>query len=145
MMNATTVTCPNCGRTNRLPAAASGRPRCSQCKSWLPWIVSAGDDDFVDIAEKASIPVVVDLWAQWCGPCRAVSPALEKVARDLAGQIKLVKVDVDAAPRLSQRYEVQSIPTLLVVENGQVVSRKIGALPAPALRSWVEQVISVKS
>ena len=85
-----TVQCVHCGRQNRVPAVANGVPRCGNCHEPLPWIADADDDTFADVAERASIPVLVDLWAQWCGPCRQVSPALEQVARDLAGRIKLV-------------------------------------------------------
>ncbi|MCQ9178336.1 thioredoxin [Streptomyces sp. IBSBF 2953] len=141
-MNATRttmVTCPNCGRSNRIPVAAEGRPTCGHCKQPLPWIVDAGDDDFAEVADNATQPVVVDLWATWCGPCRMVSPALEQVARDLAGRIKLVKVDVDENPRLSRRFEVQAVPTLLVLDRGETVARQAGAAPAPVIRSWVEQ------
>ena len=97
------VTCPNCGRRNRVPAAASGHPQCGNCHKPLPWIADAGEDNFAEIAEAASVPVVVDLWAPWCGPCRMVSPALEKVATEMAGKIKLVKVNVDEAPRLRKK------------------------------------------
>ena len=78
----------------------------------MPWIVSAGDDTFAEVAEAASIPVIVDLWAPWCGPCRLVSPALEQVATELAGRVKLVKVNVDSSPGLQQRFRVQAIPAL---------------------------------
>ncbi|OKI03122.1 thiol reductase thioredoxin [Streptomyces sp. CB02923] len=138
----TTVTCPNCGRGNRIPVAAEGRPRCGHCKQPLPWLVDADDDDFAEIAERASVPVVVDLWATWCGPCRMVSPALEQVARDLAGRIKLVKVDVDKNPQLSRRFEVQAVPTLLVLDQGEQVARQAGAAPAHVLRTWVEQAMA---
>ena len=138
---ATLVTCPHCGRRNRVPVAASGTPRCGNCHQRLPWVVDASDDDFAEVAEKADVPVVVDLWAPWCAPCRRVSPALEKVATELAGQVKLVKVDVDASPGLSQRFEAQAIPTLLVLRDGTVASRRVGALPERALRDWVRQVI----
>jgi thioredoxin 2 len=107
----------------------------------LPWIADAGDDTFSEIAERAAVPVLVDLWAQWCGPCRMVSPALEQVATDLAGRIKLVKVDVDQAPKLQQRFSVQAIPTLMILRNGQVAARRAGAAPASDLRVWVEQTI----
>ncbi|HEU0128924.1 MAG TPA: thioredoxin domain-containing protein, partial [Pseudonocardiaceae bacterium] len=84
-----TVKCENCGRMNRVPAAAQGKPRCGNCKAFLPWIVDAGDGNFMEIADHATVPVLVDLWATWCGPCRMVSPALEQLAREKAGQIKL--------------------------------------------------------
>jgi thioredoxin 2 len=135
------IKCPNCGRRNRVPAAANGTPRCGNCHKPLPWIVDAGDATFAEIAEKATVPVVVDLWAPWCGPCRMVSPALAQVATELAGQIKLVKVNVDESPQLQQRFRVQSIPTLLVLRKGQEVARQIGAAPAPQLRTWVDKTL----
>ncbi|MFF7381838.1 thioredoxin [Streptomyces griseoluteus] len=143
-VRATTVRCPHCGRANRVPAAAEGRPRCGHCKQPLPWVVDAGDDDFTEVAERADVPVVVDLWATWCGPCRMVSPALEQVATELAGRLKLVKVDVDKNPRLSRRFEVQAVPTLLILDKGETVARQAGAAPAPALRQWVEQTITTR-
>lgn len=137
-----TVVCESCGRKNRVPAAGDGRPKCGNCGTPLPWIVDAGDDDFAEIAEKAAPLVLVDLWATWCGPCRMVSPALEQVARELAGKIKLVKVDVDQAPRLSQRFQVQAVPTLLLLDKGEVIARQAGAAPANVLRQWVEETIA---
>lgn len=137
-----TVVCESCGRKNRVPAAGDGRPKCGNCGTPLPWIVDAGDDDFAEIAEKAASLVLVDLWATWCGPCRMVSPALEQVARELAGKIKLVKVDVDQAPRLSQRFQVQAVPTLLLLDKGEVIARQAGAAPANVLRQWVEETIA---
>lgn len=137
-----TVVCESCGRKNRVPAAGDGRPKCGNCGTPLPWIVDAGDDDFAEIAEKAAPIVLVDLWATWCGPCRMVSPALEQVARELAGKIKLVKVDVDQAPRLSQRFQVQAVPTLLLLDQGEVIARQAGAAPANVLRQWVEETIA---
>ena len=136
------VRCQNCGRRNRVPAVASGIPRCGNCHRPLPWIVDATDDTFAEVAEKASVPVVVDLWAPWCGPCRMVSPALAEVAGQLAGRVKLVKVNVDSSPRLQQRFGVQAIPTLLILRDGQVAAQRAGAAPAADLRAWVEQVVS---
>jgi thioredoxin 2 len=135
------VTCLNCGRKNRVPAAAAGIPRCGNCHQPLPWIADADDDSFAEIAEAASLPVVVDLWAPWCGPCRMVSPALAQVATELRGRIKLVKVNVDDSPKIQQRFAVQAIPTLLVLRHGEVVARQAGAAPAARLRAWVEEAI----
>jgi len=134
--------CPNCGKTNRVPAAAVGRPRCGNCRLDLPWIVAAGDDDFSVVAEQSSVPVLVDFWAAWCGPCRMVSPALDRLATERAGRIKLVKVDVDRSPQLSRRFDVQAIPTLMIIVGGKVVARQAGAAPAEALRSWLDGVLA---
>jgi thioredoxin 2 len=134
-----TVRCTNCGRQNRVPAVADGVPHCGDCHEPLPWIADAGDDTFTDVAERASIPVLVDLWAQWCAPCRQVTPTLDQVTRDLAGQVKLVKVDIDRAPRTQARFGVQAVPTLLLLREGKVIDRQAGAAPAAALRAWVEK------
>ncbi len=137
-----TVKCENCGRMNRVPAAAQGKPRCGNCKAFLPWIVDAGDGNFMEIAEHATVPVLVDLWASWCGPCRMVSPALEQLAREKAGQIKLVKVDIERAPKLAQRFSVQAVPTLMVLYRGEVIARQRGAAPVEALRRWLDGAIT---
>jgi len=136
------IRCQHCGQTNRVPAAAAGKPHCGKCHQPLPWIADADDTSFGDIADAATIPVIVDLWAPWCGPCRMVGPALEQLARDLAGQVKLVKVNVDVSPQLSQRFGAQAIPTLLVLRGGQVVARQTGAAPLAALRAWVDNALA---
>ena len=140
-MDSKVIECPNCGRKNRVPAAADGIPQCGNCHQVLPWMAEAGDDDFPNVAERANILVLVDMWATWCGPCRQVSPALEQVARDLAGQVKLVKVDVDKAPKVSGRFTIQAVPTLMLIRDGKVVARRAGAAPASALRSWMDDVL----
>src|SRR5260221_7161874 len=136
------VRCPQWGRRNRVPATAAGTPRCGNCHRPLPWIVDAGDEDFAEVAERASVPVLIDLWAPWCGPCRMVSPALEQLATEMAGRLKLVKVNVDESPKLQQRFGVQAIPTLLVLRGGAVAARQTGAAPAAALRTWLEQALA---
>jgi thioredoxin 2 len=141
-MRTTTVVCQHCGKENRLPVAARGKPKCGKCHEPLPWIVDAGDADFSEIAQQASMPVLVDLWAVWCAPCRQVSPVLARLAHERAGQVKLVKVDVDNAPGLSQRFDVQAVPTLLVLRGGEVVARQTGAAPANILREWLDRGLS---
>ena len=141
-MTGEVVRCGHCGRTNRVPAAAAGTPRCGQCHQALPWIADADDATFGEVAEAAKIPVIVDLWAPWCGPCRMVSPALEQLARDLAGKVKLVKVNVDTSPQISQRFGAQAIPTLLVLRRGQVIARQTGAVPLAALRTWADNALA---
>jgi len=102
----------------------------------------AGDDDFSVIAEQSPVPVLVDFWAAWCGPCRMVSPVLDRLATERAGRIKLVKVDVDRSPRLSGRFDVQAIPTLMIIDAGRVLAQRAGAAPAEALRSWLDGVLA---
>lgn len=141
-MEPTLLACPSCGKTNRVPAQSSGHPRCGNCKADLPWIVAAGDNDFAAVAEQSPVPVLVDFWAAWCGPCRMVSPVLDKLARERPGKLKLVKVDVDKSPGLSRRFDVQAIPTLMVLVDGKVAARQAGAAPAEVLRSWLDKALA---
>ena len=136
------VRCPDCGHRNRVPAAAAGSPRCGNCHQPLPWLADADDATFTEIAQGASIPVLIDFWAPWCGPCRMVSPALVDLARELRGRIKLVKVNVDDSPALQQRFEIQAIPTLMILRQGQVIARQAGAAPPAALRAWLEESLA---
>lgn len=131
------VACTACGKRNRVPAIASGSPVCAACKTALPWIVDATGDDY-EGALDANVPVLVDLWAPWCGPCRTVAPILEQAARERAGRLKLVRVNVDELPAVSARYGVQGIPTLLLLDRGHEAARQVGALPAHALDRWLD-------
>jgi thioredoxin 2 len=129
--------CSTCGTKNRVPAISGGTPVCAKCKKPLPWIVDASPDT-VDATLDASVPVVVDLWAPWCGPCRTVGPILEQIAAERAGRLKLVKVNVDELPAVSARYGVQGIPTLLLLRRGIEVARQVGAAPRHALEQWLD-------
>lgn len=115
----------------------TGIPRCSVCHTALPWIVDARPDTF-DTEIKASVPVLVDFWAPWCGPCRMISPLVEKVGREHAGQMKVVKLNVDEAPQISARYQLRGIPLLVLFRDGSEANRIVGAVPEAQLRHWLE-------
>lgn len=136
------VACPNCGKRNRVPATAAGVPRCAACHTPLPWLTAAGDGDFDQVVSASTLPVLVDLWAPWCGPCRIIAPGVEQAAQRLAGRLKAVKVNVDEAPRVAERLGVQGIPTVVLLRGGQEVARQVGAVPPPALLRWTEEALS---
>jgi thioredoxin 2 len=130
------LVCPNCGARNRIAASERGAPHCAVCGKPLPWVVDATEATF-EIETKAAPTVVVDLWAPWCGPCRIVSPMLDQLARESGGRLKVVKVNVDENPALARRFDAMSIPTLVVMKDGQVVNRVVGALPRPQLEAQI--------
>ncbi len=122
------LTCSSCGKKNRIRPSERGAPHCGNCGKSLPWLVNATDDTF-EVEAAAAPAVVVDLWAPWCGPCRIVGPILEDLSREYAGRLKVVKVNVDDNPVTAQRFQAFSIPTMVVLKNGRVVDRIVGAMP----------------
>ncbi|MCW3030346.1 MAG: trxA [Solirubrobacterales bacterium] len=140
----TIVVCPNCSTKNRVRATATGVPRCSVCQTLLPWIVQATAETF-DAETTASVPVLVDFWAPWCGPCRMVSPLVERLGAEHAGRLKVVKLNVDQAPAIASRFGVQGIPLLVVMRDGAEVDRLVGAAPMPRLQAFLEPHLTASS
>jgi thioredoxin 2 len=139
------VTCPNCQQHNRLAYERLGEPvRCGRCKRELGApsapIEMTNSADFDRLVSHASVPVVVDYWAPWCGPCRMVAPELQKVASRHAGQLMVVKVNTDVLTDLGERFGIRSIPTLAVFAGGREVGRTTGARPASDIEAFVDQV-----
>jgi thioredoxin 2 len=132
------IACPHCGATNRVPAARlTESPTCGRCGETLlnGQPVTLGDADFDAAVTASALPVVVDFWAPWCGPCRTMAPAFEQAGRTLAGKALFVKVNSDDNPRLAQRFAIRSIPTLVRLDGGRETTRRSGALPASAIVS----------
>jgi len=141
------VTCGSCGRGNRLAYGSLGKAsRCGQCKAGLtvpghPFEVPT--TAAFDAAAAGALPLVVDFWAPWCGPCRMVAPELEKVARARAGRLLVVKVNIDEQTELAGRYRIQSVPTLAVVARGRELARVSGVRPAHEIERLVDQAMVI--
>ena len=136
------IPCPSCGKTNRVRYSSLGaNTRCANCHVALPAPaepVEVPDAATFDALISASaLPVVVDFWAPWCGPCRMMAPELEKVAKGAAGQWLVVKVNTEAVPELGERFRIRSIPTLALFQGGREVNREAGARPAADIRAFV--------
>src|SRR6266481_9864530 len=143
MTEPTIVSCPKCGQKTRIRSAAEGVPHCPKCEEALPWLAHSGTSDFASVVEKSPIPVLIDFWAPWCGPCRIVAPAVERLSKELAGRLKAVKVNTDLEPGLQERFGIRGIPTLVLMDHGMERDRITGAMGADALRNWVEPRLPV--
>jgi thioredoxin 2 len=136
------IVCPNCAANNRVPNskdAAAGK--CGRCHKALftGHAVPATAETFPKHIQQNNIPVVVDFWAEWCGPCKMMAPVYERVAAELEPRFRFLKVDTEAEPGLAARYGIRSIPTLMVFKNGAVAAQRAGASDANSLRSWLQQ------
>lgn len=140
----TVITCPNCHAKNRVDElkAATFQPTCGKCGTPLPAPASSGgrpveltDAQFdAVIRSSPGKPVLVDCWADWCGPCRAIAPIVEQLAAESNGRYVIAKLDVDANPRTAQQYQISAIPTMLLFKDGQLIDRLIGLQPKQALQ-----------
>ena len=138
------VPCPHCAALNRVPEDRLGQhPVCGRCKQPLfdgkP--VSLTDSNFDAVATRGDLPVVIDFWAPWCGPCVSFAPVFAEAAKSLEPQLRLAKVDTEAQPALAQRFGIRSIPTLLVMRNGKEIARQAGALNGMQLRQFLANAL----
>lgn len=141
------ITCPSCGTTNRVPQEKISRglrPSCGSCKTPLPLAhkpITVTDGSFSSIVERSPLPVLLDMWAEWCGPCRMVGPMIDELADSMAGQVRVAKLNVDENPATAARFAVQSIPTLLILKAGREVDRIVGVQPKPEIVKRLQHVI----
>jgi thioredoxin 2 len=138
------VVCPHCGTTNRLPRRRlAERPACGQCKAPLfdGHPAALGEADFDRHVGKSDIPVVVDFWAAWCGPCKMMAPQFERAAQELEPNVRLAKLDTEAAQGIAARYGIRSIPTLIAFKGGREVARQSGAMDAASIVRWVRGAV----
>ena len=142
------VRCGKCGQQNRMAVTRIGDgPKCGACKTTLPppgEPIDVTDEELPALLAESLVPVVVDFWAAWCGPCRMIAPTLEDLARHHAGKLLVVKLDVDENPRMAAAHDAKSIPLLVGFSRGKPIARQVGALPPAQLASWVESVVAAR-
>lgn len=148
-VNGLVVSCQACGQKNRLAfGRLSASSRCGRCKARVAApatpLDASSSADFDRVVARADLPVVVDYWAPWCGPCRMVAPELEKVAARASGRWLIVKVNTDALADLGERFGIRSIPTMAVFANGREIGRTTGARPAQDIEAFVEQTLAAR-
>jgi thioredoxin 2 len=148
MPDAQQIRCPACGATNRVPREKIEQglaPVCGRCKTPLPASnkpVTVTDSNFSAEVERSPVPVLLDMWAEWCGPCRMIAPVIDQLAGEMAGRVRVGKLNVDENPVTAERFNVRSIPALLVLKAGQEVDRIVGVQPKSEILRRLERVVA---
>ena len=139
------IRCPTCGATNRVPQEKIQQglePVCGRCKTPLPvgrQPVTVTDATFLAEVERSPLPVLLDMWAPWCGPCRMMAPMIDQLAGEMAGRVRVAKLNVDENPVTAARFNARSIPTLLVLKAGREIDRLVGVQPKSEIERWLER------
>jgi len=137
------LTCPSCGKKNRSPAERlADEGRCGACKTQISPVsrpIEADPETFREITRNAKVPVLVDFWADWCGPCKMAAPEVEKTARDMAGRAVVLKVDTERHQQIAAEYDVRGIPNFAVIRGGVLVNQQAGVVPSAVMKQWLEK------
>ncbi len=140
------IVCPNCSAINRVPSSKlNAHPLCGKCRQGLlsEHPIIANDQNFSRFIEKNDLPVVVDFWASWCGPCQQFAPVFSQVSHEMATQACFIKLDTENNQMIASRYQIRSIPTLMIFHHGKELARLSGALPKTQFKQWLQQYLSV--
>lgn len=133
-------TCPNCGAKNRVPARRlADTGRCGSCKAPLPPAsepIEVGPAEFAEITRETEVPILVDFWAPWCGPCHVAAPEVRELAREITGKALVLKVNTEEHPELAAQFGIQAIPTFALLRRGRVVFQRAGVAPRSEMRGW---------
>jgi len=143
------IRCPSCNANNRVPEDKVKQgmvPVCGKCKTPLSAVstapVTVRDGDFTEQVERSPLPVLLDLWAPWCGPCRMIAPVIDQLAAEMAGRVRFAKLNIDENPMTADRFQIRSIPALLVLKNGREIDRMVGVQPKSEIARRLERALA---